>query len=120
MRQAVAVGYKVYLYFVSTNSPEVNKYRVEVRKAKGGHDVPPDKIVKRYYLSLDLLFEAAQIAYQTFFFDNSTDTSEQDVFEPFAHFKVVSGKKVWDKLDASKVPDWFIKYYSNKVTKENR
>jgi predicted ABC-type ATPase len=115
MRQAAAAGYKVYLYFVSTESPEINIYRVEVRKAKGGHDVNPEKIRSRYKRSLDLLYEAAQIAYQTFFFDNSTDAAQRDTFEPFAHFKVVKGKKEWDALDESKVPDWFIKYYYNKV-----
>ena len=55
MQQAVAAGYKVYLYFISTESPEINKFRVEARKAKKGHDVPEDKIVSRYYGSLDLL-----------------------------------------------------------------
>lgn len=115
MRQAAAAGYKVYLYFVSTESPEINIYRVEVRKAKGGHDVESGKIRSRYKRSLDLLYEAAQIAYRAFFFDNSNDAAQQDTFEPFAHFKVVKGKKEWDELNESEVPDWFIKYYHNKV-----
>lgn len=68
MRQAAQAGYKVYLYFVSTESPEINKYRVLVRQQQGGHSVPPDKIESRYYRSLEHLFEAAQLTYQTFFF----------------------------------------------------
>ena len=115
MRQAKEAGYKVYLYFVSTEDAEINIYRVEVRRVKGGHDVNPEKIRKRYLRSLELLYEAAQLAYQAFFFDNSTDTTQQDVFEPFAHFKVVKDKKEWDELEESKVPDWFIKYYYGKI-----
>ncbi len=112
MREAVNNGYKVYLYFVSTESPEINKYRVLERKTKGGHDVPTDKIESRYYRSLDLLFAAAQIAYQAFFFDNSEDGSESKMF---AHFKVINGKKKWDKINKNEVPNWFRKYYSSKV-----
>jgi len=73
MKEAKEAGYKVYLYFVSTESPDINKYRVEVRVKNNGHDVNPEKIEQRYYRSLDLLYEAAQLAYQAYFIDNSTD-----------------------------------------------
>ena len=113
MRQAAAKGYKVYLYFVCTESSEINKFRVKkVRVKEGGHDVPEDKIETRYFRSLELLFDAAQISYQTFFFDNSGNE-----FNLFAHFKKVRGKKKWDIIDESKVPEWFLKYYSAKVKK---
>lgn len=114
MREAVAAGYKVYLYFVSTRSPKINKFRVLARKAKGGHDVPPDKIESRYYRSLDLLFEASQIAYQGFFWDNSIDGSEAKLF---AHFKKNGKKKAWDSINKKDVPNWFREYYSKKVAR---
>lgn len=112
MREAVNAGYKVYLYFVSTESPAINVFRVQARKAKGGHDVPADKIKSRYYRSLDLLYEASQLAYQAFFFDNSVDDEE---FKMFAHFKIEQDKKKWDKIILKDVPEWFIKYYSGKI-----
>ena len=114
MQQAAAQGYKVYLYFVSTESPEINKFRVEARKMQGGHDVPPDKIVSRYYRSLDLLYDACQLAYQVFFFDNSVDGKDSVMF---AHFKKKKDKKKWDPLDEKEVPLWFRKYYSDKVSR---
>jgi predicted ABC-type ATPase len=43
MKRAAENGYKVYLYFVSTESPDINIYRVSLRKEKGGHDVPPER-----------------------------------------------------------------------------
>jgi predicted ABC-type ATPase len=112
MRKAQAEGYKVYLYFVSTNSPELNKFRVDLRVAKGGHAVPHDKIESRYFRSLNLLFQAAQYSYQTFFWDNSKDKPEM-----FKHFKLVDGKKKWKKIRDKDIPDWFIRYYSDKVKK---
>jgi len=112
MQQAVVAGYKVYLYFVSTESPEINKFRVQARKAKKGHDVPEDKIVSRYHRSLDLLYDACQLAYQAFFFDNSVEGQSSLMF---AHFKLQKGKKKWDKINKKQVPEWFRKYYSKKV-----
>lgn len=113
MKQAIEAGYKVYLYFVSTEDPEINKFRVKkVRVAVGGHDVPEDKIVSRYYRSLELLYEASQLTYQTYFFDNSKDGEE---FKLFAHFKNINDSKTWDEIDKEKVPRWFVNYYSNKI-----
>lgn len=112
MQQAVDAGYKVYLYFVSTESPQINTFRVLARKRKKGHDVPEDKIISRYYRSLDLLYEACQLAYQAFFFDNSVE-GENSIM--FAHFKLQKGKKKWDRIQKKQVPTWFKKYYSDKV-----
>lgn len=114
MREASDAGYKVYLYFVATEDPIINKFRVNIRVKQGGHPVPADKIESRYYRSLGQLFEAAQLAYQCFFFDNSSDGQD---FRLVAHFKVIGNEKKWDKIDHDKVPNWFIKYYSDEVAK---
>lgn len=116
IKQAKAQGYKVYLYFVSTEHPEINVYRVkEVRVKENGHDVDEDKIRSRYYRSMNLMFDAAQYCYQTYFFDNSVDGKDQTMF---AHFKLNSeGEKVWDKFDEKSYPEWFKKYYSAKIKK---
>jgi len=110
MKQASEQGYKVYLYFVSTNSPDINVERVALRVKGGGHNVPENKIRERYIRSLSLLYDAAQISYQTYFWDNSGN-------EPvlFASFKQLNSKKTW-KIDAKKIPEWFIKFYSDNVT----
>lgn len=42
MRKAKKKGYKVYFYFVSTESPEINKFRVNYRVTQDGHNVPPE------------------------------------------------------------------------------
>ncbi|MAY02714.1 MAG: hypothetical protein CMQ38_07035 [Gammaproteobacteria bacterium] len=55
---------------------------------------------------MGLLYDAAQLAYQAYFFDNSHDDSGH---EPFAHFKAVKEKKVWDEelkaLDPGRYPN---------------
>jgi len=114
MRMATEKGYKVYFYFVSTESPEINKARVQNRVLQGGHDVPGEKIEQRYHRSLDLLHDACQFAYQAYFFDTSKD-SVKSRYELFAHFKREASIPKWDEFKNPEiVPNWFIKYFIDK------
>lgn len=113
MKEAIANGYKVYLYFVATEDAEINVSRVkEVRVKQGGHDVPDDKIRSRYGRSLELMYDAAELAYQAYFFDTSHIDSG---YEPFAHFKIGKDIKIWDQIDLNNVPNWFFEYYLSKL-----
>jgi predicted ABC-type ATPase len=71
LKKANTHNYQCYLYFVATSSPELCMDRVQQRTSEGGHDVPVGKIKSRYYLSLQNLFPAMQIAHRAFLFDNS-------------------------------------------------
>lgn len=71
--KAQRLGYRTYLYYVATEDPAINTARVKYRVAKGGHDVPSDKIASRYERSLDLLCSAVVCSNRSFIFDNSDD-----------------------------------------------
>lgn len=118
LHRARDLGYRVYLYFVATESPEINIARIkEVRVHQGGHDVPDDTVRARYERAMDLLYDAAECAWQAYFFDNSR-TGEASRFEPFAHFRREQGRKVWDRIDPDQVPRWFDHYYLQKIPPE--
>jgi predicted ABC-type ATPase len=72
LKQAQEKGFRTYLYYVATEDPDINISRVESRVAQGGHNVSRDKIVDRYYRSLDLLADAVQFANRAYIFDNSS------------------------------------------------
>jgi predicted ABC-type ATPase len=110
IQRAKDSGFRVYLYFVATESPEINKARVRQRVGTGGHNVPEKRIEERYYRSLELLYEASQLCDEVWFFDNSKST-----FRIVAHFKQINGKKEWDSLNPSDITNWFHKYYLQKV-----
>jgi hypothetical protein len=55
LRKAQSRGYRTYLYYVATDDPSINISRVHHRVSVGGHTVPEDRIISRYYRSLDLL-----------------------------------------------------------------
>lgn len=97
-------GYKNYLYFVSTADPALNKDRVAMRVAKGGHPVPEGKIESRYYNSLNLLYDAMQHTHRTFIYDNT------DEFKVIA--EIVDAKEV---QIYNEIPDWVNKYLINKI-----
>lgn len=53
LKKAKAEGYFIKCVFVLTVDPLINVARVEARVASGGHDVDREKIIARYYKSLN-------------------------------------------------------------------
>lgn len=104
MERAQAAGYKVYLYFVSTESPEINILRVAGRVAAGGHDVPSQKILSRYDRTMRNLHAALKIAYRAYLFDNSGEITVK-IAEKFNDGTVYLEERV---------PGWGLKYIQAK------
>jgi len=73
LKLAMECGYRTYLYFVATESPMINRWRVANRYSQGGHTVPDDKIASRYERSLAQLKLAMPFLSRAYFFDNSHD-----------------------------------------------
>ena len=71
MQQAIDSGFRVYLYYIATEDPEINVNRVNVRIAQEGHSVDPEIIKKRYYKSLENLLPAVKATNRAYIFDNS-------------------------------------------------
>lgn len=108
LKEARKAGYKVYLYYVATDSPEININRVGIRVAKNGHPVKSDIIRKRYYRSLELLLDTIKLSNRAYLFDNSGR-----YYELVA--EVTEGKRV-QVLDIDKmIPSWFFQYVYEKL-----
>jgi predicted ABC-type ATPase len=106
LAKAQTLGFRTYLYYVSTEDPQINISRVSNRVNLGGHNVPQDKIVQRYYRSLDLLFEAIKHSNRVYFFDNS-GVSKRFIAS------IEEGKTIDIQLDT--LPEWFEKYVIDKI-----
>ncbi|MGQ0711996.1 MAG: zeta toxin family protein [Rhodoferax sp.] len=102
MKEARQRGYRVYLYFVATDDPEINLDRVRRRVMQGGHPVPADKVRKRYRESIDLMTEACEVAHRAYIFDNSGSK----------HKLLVEVNELADKgsimLRTSRLNPWFV------------
>lgn len=105
LQQARNRGYRVYLYFIATEDPEINISRVNVRVAQHGHAVAPEVIKNRYYKSLLHLKEAVKKTNRAYIWDNSGTAS-------LLIAEITDGVDV-KVIDIDKVPNWFVKYLAN-------
>jgi predicted ABC-type ATPase len=103
-KKAQNKGYKVYLYFIATEDPEINIRRVDIRVAQSGHDVHPEVIKKRYFKSLHNLKEAVKQSNRAYIFDNSNEK---------AHLvaEITNGSNVVINT-AIQTPNWVAEYLS--------
>jgi predicted ABC-type ATPase len=106
LKRARAAGYRTYLYYVATESPEINLERVRIRVDEGGHSVAPGKIEHRYPKSLDNLLDAIKVSNRAFIFDNSWK-------DAFLFVEITDANDF--KFEGGEVPMWFEKYVLDKL-----
>jgi len=101
LKKAQDAGYRTYLYFIATQDPIVNISRVKNRVELGGHNVPKEKIISRYYRSLGLLSYAIKYSNRAYIFDNSSQ-------EKLWVAQINNGKEFEFKNEV--IPEWVEKY----------
>ena len=75
IKDARSVGYQVVLLFFWLSSPEMAIERVAKRVSEGGHNIPVETIVRRYWLGLQNFFSIfAPIVDSWMFFENEDKT----------------------------------------------
>lgn len=73
IRDMQKAGYFVLLFFVGLASVELSILRVQTRVAEHGHDVPVDRLVRRFPKTQHAIAEAAKVADASIFTDNSRE-----------------------------------------------
>lgn len=102
LKLATKNGYKIYLYFICTESADINVARVLQRVNLGGHNVEEKKTRQRYKSSLELLKSAAKETYRTFVWDNSKKNGPELILE------VVNGETI--TMNSNSLPSWVDEY----------
>lgn len=74
VEKAHSQGYDVTLLYFWLKSPQQAIERVAERVAKGGHDIPKDIIVRRYWEGLDNLFKIYMPIVDTWILVNNSET----------------------------------------------
>ena len=103
LKEAQEKGFKNYLYFIATDNPELNQKRVRDRVLQGGHDVPPDKIISRYFRCLENVRQTFPYLYRGFFFDSTESTRY------LAEYNSAKQELILH-VPYEKLPRWFRKY----------
>ncbi len=79
VRDAANAGYFVHFLYICTDDPKIQAARVCARVMQGGHSVPIEKIISRYFKSLDLAAQVLPYVSLAHFFDNTPDLSASKV-----------------------------------------
>ena len=107
LESAAAAGIAVHVWYVGLSSPELHIQRVRARVAKGGHDIPEEKIRERYDRSrLNLIRLLPKLA-AVWVYDNSADADPKlgTAPEPIIVLHCVHGK-VEEMCDLESAPEW--------------
>lgn len=107
LEKARNAGFNITLVFISTKDPRYNVARVTDRVAKGGHNVPFDKIIARYYRSHAYLPIAASLAHRTYIFDNTVT--------PQLGAVIAEGEIVERNVDSKRWISAFLDNYSARI-----
>ncbi len=110
LKKAKEAGFITYLYFICTQDPKINLQRIKNRVEKGGHDVGEQTTIKRYFRSLDLLFEAFLLADRAYVIDSSN--KNRDV--------ILEKKKNNIHVHNQNIPEWVGHYLLDKIESHNR
>lgn len=105
LKRAQSLGYRVYLYYVATEDPEINVSRVKLRVAQEGHNVKEEVIRSRYFKSLQQLKSAVKLSNRAYIFDNSGKVS-------LLIAEVTNGEDV-TIIDTKVIPNWLVTYLVN-------
>lgn len=99
VRRAHESGYFIRIFFVCTESPEINVRRITSRYLNGGHEVPISKVFSRYFKSLANIAEVVPFVDRCYFYDNSVE----DVM-PSLLFRTIEGRLA--KQYNREIPEW--------------
>ena len=89
IQRAKEQNYFIRLFFIGTDNPQINALRIAQRVMQGGHDVPIQKIISRYYKSIANCILLSKIVDRLYVYDNSIENGLTELL-----FRVNDGKLV--------------------------
>lgn len=100
LRQALEKGYEVHLIYIGLSSPVLCDARVSTRVMTGGHDVPAERIPRRYSQSLANLKAAIRFVPHVTVYDNSGEAHQRRCL-----YRIENGRVVFKADD---LPAWIL------------
>lgn len=97
--RAKQAGFFIRLFFIATSHPSINASRIAHRVIEGGHDVPINKIISRYYKSLLNCEAIANMVDRLYVYDNSVDDVDAQLL-----FRLSNG--ILAKQYSADIPEW--------------
>ncbi|WP_420337004.1 zeta toxin family protein [Roseibium sp.] len=105
IKQAKALGYRIMMFHISVDDPDLSVARVSERVKDGGHAVPEKKIRQRYDRNGALIREAILLSEIGHVFDNSKLNQPPERVLSFSAGRLSFVKPV--------LPEWVFKIYGD-------
>jgi predicted ABC-type ATPase len=107
LHEALAAGIEVRMWFVGLSSPELHMARVRARVARGGHDIPEDKIRERYDRSRINLIALMPRLTELRVYDNSLEADPHAGRAPQLTLILhLANGKIVERIELPKTPQW--------------
>jgi predicted ABC-type ATPase len=107
IQRAKQQNYFIRLFFIGTDNPQINALRIAQRVMHGGHDVPIQKIISRYYKSVANCILLSKIVNRLYVYDNSIENEQTELL-----FRANDGKLV---KQYSPMHEWARLIYENTI-----
>lgn len=102
LKPAKAKGYEISLTFLWLSKPEEAVKRVAQRVKQGGHHVPEESVVRRYYSGIkNLLLHYLPLADEAFILDNSSEGASRKLIARKNKNKPIDilDRAIWEKIE---------------------
>ncbi len=99
VKRAQLIGYEVVLSFFWLPSFEISINRVALRVKKGGHNIPPEVIERRYNMGLKMLPEYFKIVNRWRIFKNDINPPELIAEGEMESETIILNFTVWKQLN---------------------
>jgi len=109
IQRAKQQDYFIRLFFIGTDNPQINALRIAQRVMHGGHDVPIQKIISRYYKSIANCILLSKIVDRLYVYDNSIENELTQLL-----FRANEGKLV---KQYAPMHEWAKLIYENTIGK---
>jgi predicted ABC-type ATPase len=107
LQKALAAGVELRIWFVGLSSPELHVARVRARVARGGHDIPEEKIRERYDQSRMNLIELMPSLTELKIYDNGIEADPEVGRAPQPILVLhMAEQRIVQMIDLPKTPGW--------------
>ena len=107
LQKALAAGIEVHIWFVGLSSPELHIARVRSRVARGGHDIPEERIRDRYNQSRISLIELMPRLTELKVYDNSFEADPHAGRAPQPMLILhLAKRRIVEMVEFPKTPEW--------------
>ena len=107
LQEAARAGHRLHIWFCGLESPDLHLRRVRARVARGGHDIPEEKIRERWNSSRENLIRLLPHIHHLRVYDNSTEADPAKGKPPRPVLLLeIQRRKITAPADLSGAPDW--------------